>query len=167
MDTAHEQLWGIAPEMGGGYLLALSANVLDGVDLDHLGHALGTSFRVSAPRFNAPTPVALAVLPAGSVFVWWESDDDIPAYAHLWARLYDGAGVPRGERFAIDGPTGGGSIDVAATSDGGFAAAWMRGDGTAQSRMQLFAADGTRARRHFRSQCRSWSGGSRRARAAT
>ena len=76
---------------GGGGIGGIS-----GRRLDVLGDGIAPAFGVSdVPVGGVSVTLRLATLPSGAVFVWAQNDE-------FRARLFDGAGAPRGPSFVVD-----------------------------------------------------------------
>jgi hypothetical protein len=117
--------------------------------LNPAGTAVTAPFQVNQfTIFNQRNP-AVASLPDGGFVVTWVSENqgltsvDLSRgtnRVHVYARLYDSAGTPRGDEFRVN--TGRwlcAQPDVAASTDGGFTIVWSQRDNFTTNSWDIFA----------------------------
>ena len=103
------------------------------------GQPLGPELLVNASGSGTPLAPAVAAAPSGEFVVAWDGPGE--AGAGIFARLYDAAGVPRGEAFTVAAAATGARWNpaVAAEAAAGFAIAWREVSWEPDARYRVMA----------------------------
>jgi hypothetical protein len=103
------------------------------------GQPLGPDLLVHASPSGAPLAPAVAAMPSGEFVVAWDGADE--AGSGIFARLYDAAGTPRGEAFAVAAASTGARWNpaVAVEAGGGFVVAWRDVSWEPEARYRVMA----------------------------
>jgi hypothetical protein len=124
----------VAMDAGGRFVVVWQSFDQDGDSLgvfgrryDAAGVPLGGEFQVNTYTTGTQRSPALAVDPAGSFVVVWQSDGQDGSLAGVFGRRYDAAGLPQGSEFQVHTYTTSGQYSpaVALDSGGNFIVVWQ------------------------------------------
>lgn len=109
------------------------------------GEPLGAQLTIDADATSVRGQPNVAAGPAGDFVVTWQRFDPGPQEIHVFARLYDAAGTPRGDEVRVDSLTTAmaSGATVAAQPAGGFVVSWLSGrTGCCELRVRRFDGAG-------------------------